>query len=237
MNRSALLFFGVALLFAGCDTGTTGIENNEPEISDVSADIAPPYFTGPGPFEWVQLTAEITDRDGDLLDVTWSATSGVFQNDDVTGREVLWQPGAEGGDHLATVTASDGNAQVERSIAVTTWVSLRGCWAQENIASKDPAYDTLEIRVGSDMRDDEVSMSVTFEASSQETTRSTSTNSTYEYPGLVLSAEGDGSTESPVSAVLEFSVADGSTLGGTLTVARGDVYDVALQRISNQICP
>lgn len=226
-----------AALLAGCDTGTTGVTNTAPDINNVATDVPPPYFTNPGPFDWIQLSMDVSDRDGDLIEVTWSASSGVFQNDDVTGRDALWQPGSDAGDHVITVTASDGMDQAEQSITASTWVSLRGCWSQSSLPSQDPAYNTVTVDVGSDMRDDQVAMTVMFQAASEEATRSSATNSTYDYPDLQLSAEGDGSPESPVSATLAFSTADGSTLSGTVTVARGDDYSVELQRVSDQVCP
>ena len=73
----------------------------------------------------VQLTANATDTDGDVLVYTWSVTGGRVSGE---GRQVSWDlSGVANGTYTATVEVNDGNQHTASGNATVTVADCTGC--------------------------------------------------------------------------------------------------------------
>ncbi len=117
MKQLAILLFVGLILTLGCsndsdDSSPTGVANNPPTIRSLSA--YPSEIARSGE---VEITAIVTDNDGDSLSYYWACMTGEFS--DRTGSIACWVASVETGTHYISLTVSDGKSIDSDSVAVS----------------------------------------------------------------------------------------------------------------------
>ena len=107
----------------GCDNKNSspqGSTNNPPEIQYV---VANPDTLEMGALALISCSA--SDIDGDELSYVWSCQYGSFP-EGVTTNSVQWIAPHETGDYMITVTVSDGEITINRTLTIHV-LEISGC--------------------------------------------------------------------------------------------------------------
>lgn len=119
MNNAIYLFLlSLLVLSLYCDKNPASSKNNPPLVNSIEINGTVRKIQSP-----IQLTAVVTDKDGDTISLTWSSSGGIYyynhDNPNPTKDNPTWWVTDKPGAYQITCTASDGKDTGSKTISIT----------------------------------------------------------------------------------------------------------------------